>query len=242
MLLEQATGFSTGSVYNDPSLKKIFKSEGRQNNVIAIKAHPNVGGWSGARVLKSFKARPPLMLVVRDPFRCIWSEGQRRMSRSKKRKTKGVTGNVHSMQVTREQLLNPPNWSKWLALAAKLADDYTAMWASYEMIIASGSDHIFVTFEKLTDPAQQGDTLKTMIDFIGTGFSDEKRRCAFVASNHDQIKRKKPEETAEQVATATFDDAFPQELACQIWAALLPGKVIAARLGYDWQYIPPFEC
>jgi hypothetical protein len=243
MLIEQATGFLTGSVYNDPALRSIFIGEGRKNsNVIAIKAHPNVAGWDASKLLQSFQPKVPLMLIVRDPFKCMWSEGQRRMSRRRKQITREA-GSVHTMQVTKKQLLNKENWVRWLALVIKLAEDYTKMWTSYETVIAAGSDYIFIPFERLTDPAQQGQTLHEMIAFLGSGFPAGREACAFVTSEHDKIRRKSPIASPELTnPSATFADAFPRELACQAWAALLPGKAVALRLGFEWTYAPPHEC
>lgn len=239
-LLEHATGYLTGSVYNDPSLKKMFRAEGKSKTsaVVAIKAHPNVKGWDADRLKSRFGPNASLILVVRDPYRSFWSEGQRRITRSLRKKAlqAGVKldGTAHAMQVTKKHLTANQNWMKWKGLAMKLADDYTQMWRSYKAMIRGGSDHVFIAYEDLKTKETREHALSTMLDFVGEGFDAAKIKCAFHAAENGSIHRAAP-----AGGSATFEDAFPPGLACKVWASLLPGKAIAEQLGYKWAYQPP---
>lgn len=249
MVLEQATGFATGSVYQDPSLKKIFKAEGAftRRDLIAVKAHPNIKAWSASKLQHTFGAKAPLLLVVRDPLRAIWSECQRRITRAlAKRRRPGrrpAGGAMHTMKLAQSWLLEPGNWIRWAGLAHKLAADYTRMWVDYKAHIAGGAPHLFVEYERLADRRARDGALRAMLGWLGSGWDKRKVECAFDAAEDDRIRRKASGSAAAPDGDALISDAFPAAgepervaLLCQVWAALRPSEQIARQLGYPWNY------
>ena len=245
MLLEQATGWLTGSVYNDPSLKRIFKAEGMhgRRDLVAIKVHPNVKGYDAERVQNTFGATTPMILVVRDPFRAIWSEGQRRITRSLRHIHNFLgKGGIHTLSLTRNWLSNKNNWGKWVQLAKRMATDYHAMWMHYDTLIQRGAPHVFIPYEDLTDETRRHGALDDMLQFIGHGFDQKRVQCAFDSAENKAIRR--PSAGSSANARALFNDAYPSDdpFTCEIWRILLPAQQIAVKLGYAWQYKSHVQC
>jgi len=246
MLLEQATGWLTGSVYNDPSLKRMFRAEGMfaRRDLVAVKVHPNVKNWNAARVQTTFGAAPPLILVVRDPFRAIWSEGQRRITRFLRRSGRAEgQGASHTQSLTRAWLGDERNWAKWVALATRMAADYYDMWVGYETLIDAGSPYVFIAYEDLTEVPSRHGALQRMIAFIGDAFEEQRVGCAFDSAENKNIRRPPPGGAAED-SRALLHNAYPadQALACDIWKTMTQARAVAQRLGYAWKYTPPVAC
>ena len=238
LLLESATGFLTGSVYNDQSLKKtILKGEGAMGpKVITTKAHPT--RWTFSKLKRRFGSRFPAIFLVRDPFRMLWSEGQRRMmrdlgTRRPSLKKKSVLG-THQLKLTRDDLSK--YWSKWESLAKTLAEDYVNMWATeYTSVVSGGGDYIFLDFEELTDRGTRHDALQNVVDFLGDGFNPDRVRCAFDASSSEGAHRP---ETAADDGFASIDDAMTPSLVCEIWETISKAEFAARELKFNWRYTP----
>lgn len=101
LLLEAATGYYTGSMYNDLSLMPILPAEGvATNDVVAYKTHllprHNHYGKDGYLYPRpgSLHTKPQrTVLLVRHPVRAIWAEFQRRLAQQ----TTGSGGHVASL-------------------------------------------------------------------------------------------------------------------------------------------------
>eukprot|EP00039_Didymoeca_costata_P013773 m.214511 g.214511 ORF g.214511 m.214511 type:complete len:826 (-) comp15869_c1_seq1:1829-4306(-) len=240
MLLEQGTGWMTGSVYQDSALKRIFRGEGLfgRRDLVAIKAHPNVK-FGAKRIMGYFGKSPPLILVVRDPFKAIWAEAQRRLVKVS-RKWHPSHGGTHVMTLQTTWLQKEENWKLWTDLALRLAEEYVQMWTDYKTLINAGSKKVFVPFEALTDPSKQHTALQRMLAFIGDNFNNSRVKCAFLSSNLSTIRRSRSTEKA-----ANFSVAFPPSnplWTCKVWDIIKNCIPVAKRLGYPWTYTPPFLC
>jgi hypothetical protein len=192
MLLEQSTGFLTGSVYSDPSLVKMFRAESRPasiKNVVAVKAHPNVKLFGAEKLRNTFGPSAPLVLVVRDPYRTLWSEGQRRITKSLKKKGYVSEGSAHTKKLQQDFLATPRGWKKWEELAFKLGADYLQMWKGYEDMIKGGSPYVLIPFEDLQSPDRQAGALEKILEFIGNGWDTQRVKCAFKLGENKEIRR-----------------------------------------------------
>eukprot|EP00040_Diaphanoeca_grandis_P000427 m.273230 g.273230 ORF g.273230 m.273230 type:complete len:321 (-) comp105651_c0_seq1:179-1141(-) len=239
LLIEAATGYLTGSVYNDLQLKKnLLIGEGvTSRQVIAVKAHPT--SWTYKRLALRFGRTFSAILLVRDPFQMFWSECQRRVSRVH------TGGGKHRSRITHETLL--AHWSKWETLALGLAVDYARMWMTeYTALSASGAKLLFVEFEALSLEETRDHELARAASFLGQGWEPKRAKCAFITSEgahrrHDDVDGRQ----------ATIDDAFPIEphhdiatqgnatqpsLACRVWTIVSRGERAARALGFDWTY------
>jgi hypothetical protein len=244
MLLEQSTGFLTGSVYNDPSLNSMFRAESRPasiKNVVAVKAHPNVKLFGAEKLRRTFGDAPPLVLVVRDPYRTLWSEGQRRITRTLKKKGQTSAGAAHTHKLQTQFLASKRGWAKWEELAFKLGADYLQMWKDYADMIKGGSPFVLVAFEDLQNAETQAEALERILDFIGAGWDRKRVSCAFELGDNSEIRRADPDSTS---GDATLLDAFPENeaIGCELWAIFSNARDIALELGYIWKYRPPNVC
>lgn len=238
LLLESATGFLTGSVYNDQSLKKmLLKGEGAMGSkVIITKAHPT--RWTFRKLKQRFGSRFPAIFLVRDPYRMFWSEGQRRMMRdlTARRSRKKATPELgsHKLRLTRDALNK--YWSKWEALVKSMAEDYVRMWATeYTSAVSGGGDHIFLEFEELADKSKRHEALQKLVGFLGEGFNLDHVRCAFDTDPSEGAHRSK---AVADDGFARIDDALPPSLVCEIWKTISKAEFSARELNFNWNYSP----
>ncbi len=252
LLIEYTTGIFSGAVYNDASLLEALPGEFTCNYAVSVvKVHPHTHGFEELRLgtfnsdngkckkgkVNGFRRA---ILLIRNPFDSIWSEYQRRVSKSH------VTG------IDRAGF----DWHRWQANAASLSHMYHEMWAlhhsgiekhfrpgeplpfirSYntalfsDCVTASAAfdteDVLYIKYEDLKDRASGAniEAMRKVADFLKTPASVEKLQCAFVlAENRDAHRAVDP------ARSMTKEDAYTKELTCRMWA--LFGE-FAAKHGY----------
>lgn len=237
MLLEAATGYLTGAVYNDRSLKTILKGEGVHTaKVIVTKAHPT--RWTYNKLQKYYGPKFAAVLLVRDPYRMLWSEGQRRLLKTaaarKFHHHHGDPVGVHTARMSKAYLKQ--NMATWEALALSLVNDYVRMWTEeYTRLAAAGGNVTFLDFDLLTRPAAREAELRRVLNFLGSGWRSTSASCAFEAETSKGAHRPTAQPGTE---FATIQDAMPSVLVCKLWEIISTAEAAARDLGYNWQYVP----
>mmetsp|Transcript_1582 Transcript_1582/g.2527 ORF Transcript_1582/g.2527 Transcript_1582/m.2527 type:complete len:308 (-) Transcript_1582:111-1034(-) len=206
LLIEHATGYLSGSVYGDLSLVPALPGEFLCNKEVSIiKAHPTTHDFSivergnlghRCRIHHFNKA----VMVVRNPYDAIWSDHNRKITRSH-------VGKILEKDFDRKA---------WFLNANRLARKYKAMWTdSYTPFMRRyPNGYIIVKYEDLIHPEYQLAELKKIMDFMGYDISDKRMQCAFFLANNPTVKR--PRHTTDKVMSKS--DAYSRSLVCNhIW-------------------------
>jgi hypothetical protein len=218
LLIEYATGIYSGSVYNDISLLSVLPGEFTCNwQVSVVKAHPHTHRVSELTGLKvpsddgkcnkgNVRRFHRAILLIRDPYDSIWSEYQRRLSKSH------VDGIVRSGF----------SWQRWQANAASLAHYYYDMWAVEHAGIERMfqiDDYIYVKYEDLKDEHHRLVTLQRIVDFLrfkhlSAKEMQDRLQCAFLLAENKNAHRK----VKDQIRFMTKEIAYVPDIACRMWA------------------------
>lgn len=127
LLIEYSSGIYSGAVYNDASLLEPLPGEFKCNHAVSVvKVHPHTHDFESLRTgtfhsdndkckkgnVRQFKRA---ILLIRNPFDSIWSEFQRRVSKS------------HVSGINRIGF----DWHRWQANACSLSHMYFQMWNAH---------------------------------------------------------------------------------------------------------------
>ena len=215
LLIEYATGILTGSVYNDGSLREALPGEFKCNyEVSVVKVHPHTHDWHGLHSgnfnsddnkckrgqVHHFERA---IILLRDPFDSIWSEYQRRVSKS------------HVQGIPKRGF----NWHRWQANAAALGNSYFRTWeyehAGIERELKP-EDYIYLKYEDLKDKQKRVSVLKDILLFLRYdehASNDERIECAFILAENRQAHR-----SVDKSLVMTKEEAYIPEIACRMWA------------------------
>ena len=234
LLIEFATGIYSGSIYNDKSLFDIMPGEYTCSwRVSVIKVHPHTHGYKSGEnpfglgqhfksdndkcvkgnVLKFKRA----VFLIRDPYDSIWSEFQRRVSKS------------HVSGILKSEF----HWEQWYANAGNLAHRYLEMWKHYGDMTQDYGIHniIFVRYEDLRNISLRVATLRKVVDFLHVPTTDERVSCAFNLSEnkgaHRKVKGKYMSKT----------NVYTADIVCGMWQ--LFGKYSSL---HDYHIKGNFDC
>lgn len=224
-LLEYATGYLTGTVYGDKTLKDALPGEFMcdQRNV-AIKVHPTThnfkylerGGYH--RMCKTVKHFNQAILIIRDPFDSFWSEYIRRVT------------NSHVAKIN----VNNFNKKNWYINAKQLALQYKDMWInSYGPFMHKyPNGYLLIKYEDLINPSKQMSLLEEMLTFMKLPTNDANRlKCAFLMAKKPSVKRPEDEYVdGVKLQYITKEQAFTESLVCKvIWPII---SADATKYGY----------
>lgn len=204
------TGHYSGSVYGDESLLAEMPGDYEcSRRVPIIKAHPTTHDYS---VLKSGRYNPSIcktihhfdkaIMVIRNPYDAIWSDHNRKITRS------------HVGKIKKNQF----NRKTWVLNAQRLAHKYNAMWThSYDPFIRAKNtkQHLIIKYEDMINPELQLNILGNILQLLEYEYTTEKLKCAFYLANHPKVKRPKVSEDAVKKT-----DAYNKQLVCQLWKIL----------------------
>jgi len=225
MLLEYASGYYTGSIYNDITLMPVLPAEGvRTHEVLAWKAHtfPSqyVDNYKPAKVV----------LLVRHPISALWSEFQRRMN--VEAGSRGGGGHVAAIKtLSNSDKTSFKSWSSCMA----------CRWIQYitaHLQLAQVIPLKILLFERLS--VDTINAMREVLEFLGVNEIDEDRLlCATRLADHPLVHR--------PPANFTMHDAFKSfpEQACTILRTIEQtdqGRLIMRLLGYGNSIKPPKTC
>lgn len=210
LLLEHASGFYTGSVYDDVDLMRLLPAEGVDSGaVLAVKAHLNP-----AKYLPQIRGDDErIILLVRHPFDAIWSEYNRR------------TAGGHANAAGEFDIKSPK--------FAMFARCMGCKWMRYAMmhadLAASGRQVRVLRYEDLVKSTEP--TLRAMLQFLDiTDVDTDRIRCAQRLSDDPSVKRVK-----KRSATALMGN-FTPSLACGLWAQIsnnAHARLLLNTMGYS---------
>jgi Sulfotransferase domain len=207
-LIEYATGIYSGSIYDDKSLTNILPGELECNNrQSVIKVHPNhfdfnllQQGRFGEKChdgnINSFGRA---ILLIRNPYDAIWSEYERRRSKS------------HSEGVLRSAF----NRVTWLTHVRRFSSEYLTVWLdNYHFIENSLNDYdyLYVKYEDLRNVTKRTHKLKQIIKFLDLPTSLHRIACAFPLAENN-VSHRIINETLE----ITKDEAYTPDIVCGMW-------------------------
>lgn len=218
LMIEHATSYYSGSVYGDESLLEAFPGEFICSpDVIIIKAHPTThtfadlehGDYNHRCTIHHIDKA---ILVIRNPFDAIWSDHNRKITRSH-------VGKILQKDFDRKE---------WVMNAKRLAYKYSEMWPhSYQPFIQKHPNgYLLIKYEELIDPVIQIEKLESIMKFLNQPYPLEKLKCAFYLANHPTVRR--PVYTKDEVMKKS--DAYTPGLVCELWNILKPA---ATRFGYS---------
>ena len=220
LLIEFSTGVLSGSVYNDPTLKKLFPGEFYcDTRESVIKIHPHTHPWN--RINKPIyvladrnkcrdgrvKISKKSIHLVRDPFSAIFSEYQRLWTRSH-------TGIIPDKSF---------NVSSWERAAARLSHIFNDMmkkdYVGIEEFAGEGNV-LYVKYEDLKNTTTRVETLRKIVEYTDLWTEDIKKKderleCAFI--NAATVRVKRPDTEEKRVTAAAAYNKAPH-LICSMWA------------------------
>eukprot|EP01041_Mallomonas_annulata_P013498 gene13498-28628_t len=230
VLLDYATGIFSGSVYHDIDLMDALPGEAVCNRrVSVIKAHPHMqtfkilqttGLLPGKCTQGGINQFERIIFLIRNPFDAIWSEFQRRASRS------------HTGGIPRNRF----NEKKWRSHCGFLSLKYKEMidieYTGFRKTLPSSSI-LIVKYEDLQSHNKRVDTLKRMIRFIdpnGT-FSgtvdtttttdkydiDERVKCALLLAERDGsgVRRERNDGNGRDSNLVTKEMVYTEQVTCE---------------------------
>jgi hypothetical protein len=199
-------------VYGDETLLAEMPGEYECSRQVAIiKAHPTTHDYTDLkrgkvvpfnRHWKTIPYFEKAIMIIRNPYNAIWSDHNRKVTRSHIGKIK----------------MNDFNRKDWVKNALRLSYKYQAMWSkSYDPFMQSkaADQYLIVKFEDLINPELQLDILGKMLKLLKYDFTTERLKCAFYLANHPKVKRPKPSAHAMKMT-----DAYTKEQVCQLWKIL----------------------
>eukprot|EP00045_Choanoeca_perplexa_P009298 m.88909 g.88909 ORF g.88909 m.88909 type:complete len:374 (+) comp14842_c0_seq2:117-1238(+) len=220
LLIERATGFYTGAVYDDVQLRHNFPGEGHMTHTIAIKRHPIP--FASDRNPHPDYVNATLM-VFRSPYNAALAE----FTRGSAGHIKGTSTNPHSKYYTKEQFkgIKEGFLAKY---AVKFAKRSTRAWNEiYKTEVAKPAEYqLVVHYEDLVDKAKRAATLTKMVKFLlgdDAEVTETRLKCAFDDADNPATHRA----GADKVTAA--DVYTRKEDICRIWSYV---KGWAAPLGY----------
>lgn len=211
MTLFAHAGHYSGSVYGDASLLAEMPGEYEcSRRVPIIKAHPTT---HDNKVLERGKQKPfnhrckinhfdKAIMVYRNPYDAIWSDHNRKVTRSH-------VGKIKKKDFDRKD---------WTKNAIRLAYKYDEMWSkSYDPFMRKrdSSQSLLIKYEDLINPKLQVDLLAGIMSFLQYDYTPERLRCAFYLANHPKVKR--PQITDDTVKKT---EAYSQQQVCNLWKIL----------------------
>jgi hypothetical protein len=227
LLLEYSTGLVSGTIYNDGHLRSVFPTKKKPcaNRQAIVGAHPYELSIkprrSGRRfhvIINKFRGYnrdcirgkvyvfEQFAILLRDPYRAIWSEYQRRF-------TRGARNTGISVKE-----FNQTDWEK--ELMANLAVEYAAQWPRmYDQILEIWPNNtVVVQYEHLADPSMRIATLNRLVDFLNVGYiSEDRLKCAFFLAENPIVRR-----SVDAKAMVTIDQAYQsKEVVCTVWKIML---------------------
>jgi hypothetical protein len=217
LLIEHATGYYSGSVYGDESLLQALPGEyACSPEVVIIKAHPTThtfrdfeqGGYNHRCTINHVEKA---IMVIRNPFDAIWSDHNRKITRSH-------VGKILEKDFDRKA---------WVMNSKRLALKYEEMWSlSYLPFMRKHPDgYILVQYEDLINPMIQLNLLEKIMNFLQRPIDSKRLECAFYLANHPTVKR--PKVTLDKIMQKV--DAYSPALVCELWNIF---QVRAKEYGY----------
>ena len=217
LMIEHATGYYSGSVYGDESLLEAFPGEYICSpEVVVIKAHPTThtfqdlerGDYNHRCTIHHIEKA---ILILRNPFDAIWSDHNRKITRS------------HVGKILEKDF----NRKEWVTNAKRLAYKYSEMWPiSYQPFIRKHpTGYLLIKYEELIDPKIQIEKLESIMNFLKISFTSERLKCAFYLANHPTVHR--PIYTKDAIMKKV--DAYTPGLVCELWSIL---QASATQFGY----------
>ena len=195
ILLELATGRSTGSVYKgDRSERHFCPGIDPCRSSMVVKTHFAHDAECDRQLLGRSR-----ILLVRNPYNAMWSEYQRVAAATKQRHRgrAAVNGsNSHTAYITSLGIVH----LHYLLFQAKKWQDITSRQRHFAANAASGMVH-WVFYEDLRDPRRRISTLQRVAMFAGVAVSEERAACAFNYSDVRGVHRQ-AEFTASQALAA----------------------------------------
>ena len=229
LLIEYNTGVYSGSLYSDRTLKEALPGErscGRRTSI--VKVHPD-------NVRIDFNLKPPYavavptintrvckrgmvhyfekaVVLVRDPFKSLWSEFQRMFSRK------------HAGVITRETF----DREKWEEVAVNLAHYYHLMFTQeiYPMKkgMKANETLLIIHYEDLVDFSQREEVLSKLLVFMGHPVLSSRVNCSFLLADRSDVHRAPLNHTH-----ITIEEAYSPSLVCLLWYIF---GTHASTLGY----------
>lgn len=150
------------------------------------------------------------IIVLRNPFDAIWSEFQRRVSKSH-------TGGIKRSDFT---------YASFLANAAELSNHYYNMVSKTYPLMEGFLDSknlLIVRYEDLRNKEKRLEVLENIVEFIGEKAEKEKIYCAFQLAENKNAKRVVGEDCVSK------SEAYNEQLVCSMWNLFGNG---ASRYGY----------
>lgn len=172
LLIEYATGFVSGSLYNDRQLAEFLPGElFCSRNVSVVKAHPSLNYFSelfltdlnsNLTVKSGLKkcARGGVskfsraIVLLRDPFDALWSEFTRRASAS-------------HIGTLRRNEFDEKYWIREiLSLAAAMRRSLSTDFHQLNSSLPESSHRLYVRYEDLNDPIRRRSSLQQIVEFL----------------------------------------------------------------------------
>lgn len=185
-LIENASGYYTGSVYNDHSLRVHFAGEGLVANCVAIKTHYLSGDWLRGkrdiwpRAYEQYVAGR-VVYLVRNPLHAMLAEFKRREAATETRNPHTISQYVRQMNNTDENLAR---FSDYFARTAK-------KWVYHVVDILrlhaeDPSRVLIIHFEDMVHHREA--TLRDVLRHLKVPFKEAALRCALTASDHPELR------------------------------------------------------
>jgi hypothetical protein len=187
LLVEYATGYYTGSMYNEgKTMTKILPGEIVCNrSVVLAKMHPPhcnfshlKGGYCGMKCLQgglnSSSSYKGALLLIRNPYDAIWSEYERSRTGS------------HTGRITEEMF----DRSHFLFFADLWARQYNNM-MKYDYVEVEKSfgsyGTLYVRYEDIIKKENQVKILRNIVKFLGFEVNPDRIKCAFILCDRPEV-------------------------------------------------------
>ena len=206
-----SAGHYSGSVYGDESLLAEMPGDYEcSRRVPIIKAHPTTHDFNdlrrgrlNQRLCKTIHHFDKAIMVIRNPYDAIWSDHNRKITRSH-------VGKIKRINFDRKV---------WVKNAQRLALKYQAMWSkSYDPFTQAkkvGEHFLIIKYEDLINPELQQHILGQILQLLQYNSTPQQIQCAFYLANHPKVQR--PKLSADSVKKT---EAYNQQLVCNLWKIL----------------------
>ena len=222
MIIESGTGFFSGALYDDSSLRTVFPGEGKCGpNVVIVKSHhkiEEIRQFSNNCHIKPFNRA---IVIIRDPFDAIFAEYQRLWLTENKRRDDSHFGKISASQFKIDHFKQKlPELCRWYHRLE--SHDYPIFLSDH-----GANSILFIKFENLTHPSSSESFFQiiekmlnfTMKNFNPSIYSNRLSRldCVLHTANRSDIKRES-NSSAEVVITRDFVYSNHPQIVCQIWS------------------------
>jgi hypothetical protein len=244
-LIDAATGIVTGSAYEEDKITRLTLPGSNlcNNGNSAIKLNPLINNYTQVlsgdlpdRCVKSGVIFfDKAVILVRNPYTAIWSEHQRRVTRSQ-------------LSKMRFSIFDQNDWILDADELSKAFDEIRNR--DYDMIEAQyGSENVmYIRYEDLIDKNNRISELKKLVLFLGYDISEERLKCAFIEAENtefirivesvtilnplDWIQREpnRKSNNLEVYGELRVDSIYSNPLVCHMWQIF---NVSASRHGYS---------